>query len=80
MQIDVLTSGIWQMNSTILSRRGACVVVDPAYFIDDARAYRATLHRLLEVRRTSKPIARYRTRSRTRPASMACSSMSADLR
>lgn len=32
MRIDVLTSGIWQTNSTILSRRSACVVVDPAYF------------------------------------------------
>ena len=32
VDIDVLTSGIWQTNSTILSRRGACVVVDPAYF------------------------------------------------
>jgi glyoxylase-like metal-dependent hydrolase (beta-lactamase superfamily II) len=32
MQIDVLTSGIWQTNSTILSHGGACIVVDPAYF------------------------------------------------
>ena len=32
MQVDVLTSGIWQTNSTILSDRGDCVVVDPAYF------------------------------------------------
>jgi glyoxylase-like metal-dependent hydrolase (beta-lactamase superfamily II) len=32
MRIDVLTSGIWQTNSTILSRGGACIVVDPAYF------------------------------------------------
>lgn len=32
MHIDVLTSGIWQTNSTILSERGNCVVVDPAYF------------------------------------------------
>lgn len=32
MQVDVLTSGIWQTNSTILSHRGACAVVDPAYF------------------------------------------------
>jgi glyoxylase-like metal-dependent hydrolase (beta-lactamase superfamily II) len=30
--VDVLTSGIWQTNSTILSSRGSCVVVDPAYF------------------------------------------------
>ena len=32
MQIDILTSGIWQTNSTIVSRGGACIVVDPAYF------------------------------------------------
>jgi len=32
VQVDVLTSGIWQTNSTILSSRGACAVVDPAYF------------------------------------------------
>jgi hydroxyacylglutathione hydrolase len=30
--IEILTSGIWQTNSTILSNRGVCVVVDPAYF------------------------------------------------
>lgn len=32
MHIDVLTSGIWQTNSTIIAHHGACVVVDPAYF------------------------------------------------
>jgi len=32
VQVDVLTSGIWQTNSTILSHQGACLVVDPAYF------------------------------------------------
>ena len=32
MQIDILTSGIWQTNSTIISRGGHCLVVDPAYF------------------------------------------------
>lgn len=32
MQVDVLTSGIWQTNSTVLSHRGTCLVVDPAYF------------------------------------------------
>ena len=32
MQLDVFTSGIWQTTTTILSERGACVVVDPAYF------------------------------------------------
>jgi glyoxylase-like metal-dependent hydrolase (beta-lactamase superfamily II) len=32
VEVDVLTSGIWQTNSTIISQRGACAVVDPAYF------------------------------------------------
>ena len=32
MHIDILTSGIWQTTSTILSQDGACIVVDPAYF------------------------------------------------
>jgi hydroxyacylglutathione hydrolase len=32
VQVDVLTSGIWQTNSTILSSGGGCAVVDPAYF------------------------------------------------
>ena len=32
MHIDVLTSGIWQTNSTILAHYDACIVVDPAYF------------------------------------------------
>lgn len=32
VNVDVLTSGIWQTNSTVLSAGGACVVVDPAYF------------------------------------------------
>lgn len=32
MQLEVFTSGIWQTTSTILVHRGACVVVDPAYF------------------------------------------------
>ncbi len=30
--MDVLTSGIWQTTTTILSGGGRCVVVDPAYF------------------------------------------------
>ena len=30
--LDVLTSGIWQTNTTILARGRACLVVDPAYF------------------------------------------------
>jgi glyoxylase-like metal-dependent hydrolase (beta-lactamase superfamily II) len=29
---DVLTSGIWQTTTTILTGRDGCVVVDPAYF------------------------------------------------
>jgi glyoxylase-like metal-dependent hydrolase (beta-lactamase superfamily II) len=32
VKIDLLTSGIWQTNTSILSNDGACVVVDPAYF------------------------------------------------
>lgn len=46
MQIDVLTSGIWQTNSTILSRRGACVVVDPAYFPRELDAIAARVREL----------------------------------
>jgi hydroxyacylglutathione hydrolase len=29
---DVLTSGIWQTNTTILASGGSCLIVDPAYF------------------------------------------------
>ena len=32
MRVSVLTSGIWQTNSTILTHAGACIVIDPAYF------------------------------------------------
>lgn len=32
MKVDVLTSGIWQTTTTILSGGHGCVVVDPAYF------------------------------------------------
>lgn len=32
VQIDVRPSGIWQLNSVVISSAGACVVVDPAYF------------------------------------------------
>ncbi|HEX3482982.1 MAG TPA: MBL fold metallo-hydrolase [Kofleriaceae bacterium] len=46
MQIDVLTSGIWQTNSTILSRRGGCVVVDPAYFPRELDAIAARVREL----------------------------------
>ncbi len=43
MQVDVLTSGIWQTNSTIVSNRGMCVVVDPAYFPRELDAIVATV-------------------------------------
>jgi hydroxyacylglutathione hydrolase len=43
VQVDVLTSGIWQTNSTILSNRGACIVVDPAYFPRELDAIVATV-------------------------------------
>jgi glyoxylase-like metal-dependent hydrolase (beta-lactamase superfamily II) len=46
VHIDVLTSGIWQTNSTILSRRGACVVVDPAYFPRELDAIAARVREL----------------------------------
>ena len=46
VQIDVLTSGIWQTNSTIVSRRGACVVVDPAYFPRELDAIAARVREL----------------------------------
>ncbi len=32
MKIETLTSGIWQTNTTIVSNRDRCVVLDPAYF------------------------------------------------
>jgi len=32
MHVDILTSSIWQTNSTLLSHRGACVVIDAGYF------------------------------------------------
>lgn len=32
VRVDVLTSGIWQTTTTILSAKGGCIVVDPAYF------------------------------------------------
>jgi hydroxyacylglutathione hydrolase len=46
VQIDILTSGIWQTNSTILSRRGGCVVVDPAYFPRELDAIAARVREL----------------------------------
>jgi hydroxyacylglutathione hydrolase len=41
MQVEVLTSGIWQTTSTVLSHRGQCVVVDPAYFPRELEAIAA---------------------------------------
>lgn len=32
MKIEVLQSGLWQTNSTLIAHGRACVVVDPAYF------------------------------------------------
>ena len=32
VHVDILTSGIWQTNTTIISSAGSCVVIDPAYF------------------------------------------------
>jgi hydroxyacylglutathione hydrolase len=32
MRIDVMTSGIWQLSSIVLSGGGECLVVDPGYF------------------------------------------------
>ncbi len=46
MNIDVLTSGIWQTTTTILSHRGACVVVDPAYFPRELAAITARVAEL----------------------------------
>jgi hydroxyacylglutathione hydrolase len=41
ISIDVLTSGIWQTTSTIFTHRGACLVVDPAYFPRELEAIAA---------------------------------------
>jgi glyoxylase-like metal-dependent hydrolase (beta-lactamase superfamily II) len=41
VQLDVLTSGIWQTNSTIISEGGSCVIVDPAYFPRELEAIAA---------------------------------------
>lgn len=40
MRLDVLTSGIWQTNSTVISREGRCLVIDPAYFPRELAALR----------------------------------------
>lgn len=41
LRLDVLTSGIWQTNSAVISRDGACVVTDPAYFPRELEAIAA---------------------------------------
>ncbi|MEZ4360937.1 MAG: MBL fold metallo-hydrolase [Kofleriaceae bacterium] len=46
MRADVLTSGIWQTNSTVLSHRGECLVVDPAYFPRELAAISARVEEL----------------------------------
>ncbi|HEY6174830.1 MAG TPA: MBL fold metallo-hydrolase [Kofleriaceae bacterium] len=46
MHIDVLTSGIWQTNSTIIAHDGACIVVDPAYFPRELAAIAARVDEL----------------------------------
>ncbi|HEY0477263.1 MAG TPA: MBL fold metallo-hydrolase [Kofleriaceae bacterium] len=46
MQIDVLTSGIWQTNSTILAHHDQCLVVDPAYFPRELDAIAARVREL----------------------------------
>lgn len=46
MQVDVLTSGIWQTSSTILHEGGACLVVDPAYFPRELEAIAARVAEL----------------------------------
>jgi hydroxyacylglutathione hydrolase len=46
VHVDVLTSGIWQTTTTIVSDRGACVVVDPAYFPRELEAIAARVAEL----------------------------------
>lgn len=41
LRIDVLTSGIWQTNSAVISKDGACLVTDPAYFPRELEAIAA---------------------------------------
>jgi hydroxyacylglutathione hydrolase len=49
MRIEVLTSGIWQTNSTLIASGGACVVVDPAYFPRELDAIAARARELGEL-------------------------------
>ncbi|HEU0030722.1 MAG TPA: MBL fold metallo-hydrolase [Kofleriaceae bacterium] len=46
MQLVVFTSGIWQTTSTIVEHRGACIVVDPAYFPRELDAIAARVREL----------------------------------
>jgi hydroxyacylglutathione hydrolase len=46
VNVDVLTSGIWQTTTTIVSHRGACAVVDPAYFPRELEAIAARVAEL----------------------------------
>jgi hydroxyacylglutathione hydrolase len=48
VRIDVLTSGIWQTNSTIISHGGRCLVVDPAYLPRELQDIAATVRQLGE--------------------------------
>lgn len=41
MTFEVLQSGIWQTNTTVLAGTGGCVVVDPAYFPRELEAIAA---------------------------------------
>jgi len=41
LQLDVLTSGIWQTNSAVISQGGVCLVTDPAYFPRELEAIAA---------------------------------------
>src|SRR5688572_23890725 len=41
MEVEIRTSGIWQLSSVVLTSRGESVVIDPAYFpreLDELRA------------------------------------------
>lgn len=46
MHLDVLTSGIWQTTTTIVSSGRACAVVDPAYFPRELAAIAARVAEL----------------------------------
>jgi hydroxyacylglutathione hydrolase len=46
VKLEVLTSGIWQTNSTIVSHGDACIVIDPAYFPRELEAIAARVGEL----------------------------------